>query len=144
MKTILLIAAATMAAAMMAPGTAYAQKKKAQKRENHEFSFELPVYVEELKKELTYPLAWGNSGIKDFDEWRAAATRPLALPSAEAFSEGHIVKFRDDCSLSEIYEAVNGRSFMLLSSSEDRTFLIDLDDEPAFSDKYKDIIEGGK
>ena len=78
---------------------------------------------------------------ESLDEWRAAATRPLALPSAEAFSEGHIVKFRDDCSLSEIYEAVNGRSFMLLSSSEDRTFLIDLDDEPAFSDKYKDIIE---
>lgn len=77
MKTILLIAAATMAAAMMAPGTAYAQKKKAQKRENHEFSFELPVYVEELKKELTYPLAWGNSGIKDFDEWRAAARKKV-------------------------------------------------------------------
>ena len=39
---------------------------------------------------------------ESLDEWRAAATRPLALPSAEAFSEGHIVKFRDESSLSEI------------------------------------------
>ena len=44
------------------------QKKKTplQKRENYEFTFDLPRYVEQLKKELTYPLAWGNSGIKDF------------------------------------------------------------------------------
>ena len=51
------------------------QKKKAplQKRENYEFTFDLPRYVEQLKKELTYPLAWGNSGIKDFAEWKTAA-----------------------------------------------------------------------
>lgn len=51
------------------------QKKKAplQKRENYEFTFDLPRYVEQLKKELTYPLAWGNSGIKDFAEWKSAA-----------------------------------------------------------------------
>ena len=51
------------------------QKKKTplQKRENYEFSFDLPRYVEQLKKELTYPLAWGNSGIKDFAEWKTAA-----------------------------------------------------------------------
>ena len=29
--------------------------------------------MEHLKKELTYPLAWGNSGIKDFAEWKTAA-----------------------------------------------------------------------
>ena len=51
------------------------QKKKTplQKRENYEFTFDLPRYVEQLKKELTYPLAWGNSGIKDFAEWKTAA-----------------------------------------------------------------------
>ena len=51
------------------------QKKKTplQKRENYEFTFDLPRYVEQLKKELTYPLAWGNSGIKDFVEWKTAA-----------------------------------------------------------------------
>lgn len=51
------------------------QKKKTplQKRENYEFTFDLPRYVEQLKKELIYPLAWGNSGIKDFAEWKTAA-----------------------------------------------------------------------
>ena len=51
------------------------QKKKTplQKRENYEFTFDLPRYVEQLKKELTYPLAWGNSGVKDFAEWKTAA-----------------------------------------------------------------------
>ena len=51
------------------------QKKKTplQKRENYEFTFDLPRYVEQLKKELTYPLAWGNSGIKDYAEWKTAA-----------------------------------------------------------------------
>ena len=51
------------------------QKKKAplQKRENYEFTFDLPRYVEQLKKELIYPLAWGNSDIKDFAEWKSVA-----------------------------------------------------------------------
>ena len=51
------------------------QKKKAplQKRENYEFTFDLPRYVEQLKKELTYPLAWGNSYIKNFGEWKSVA-----------------------------------------------------------------------
>ena len=56
--------------------TIFAQQKKKsplQKRENFEFTFDLPRYVEQLKKELTYPLAWGNSGIKDFAEWKTAA-----------------------------------------------------------------------
>ena len=54
-------------------------KKKApvQKREKYEYSFELPVYVEQLKTELTYPLAWGNSKIRKFDKWRAAARKQV-------------------------------------------------------------------
>ena len=44
-----------------------------QKRSACEFSFELPVYVEQLKKELTYPLAWENSGIRSFEKWRKKA-----------------------------------------------------------------------
>ena len=31
----------------------YAQKKPVQKRDKFEYSFELPVYVEQLKRELT-------------------------------------------------------------------------------------------
>lgn len=65
-------------ATMLVANTAavHAQQKKKtplQKRENYEFTFDLPRYVEQLKKELTYPLAWGNSGIKDFAEWKTAA-----------------------------------------------------------------------
>lgn len=50
-----------------------AQKGEVQKRAVYEFDFDLPVYVEELKKELTYPLAWGNSSITNFKKWKKAA-----------------------------------------------------------------------
>ena len=63
-KGLMCLALATAMAAATATG-AYAQKKKLQKRENYEFTFDLPRYVEELKTELTYPLAWGNSPISD-------------------------------------------------------------------------------
>lgn len=56
---------------------AAAQKKAKgqplQKRDKYEFTFDLPCYVEQLKKELTYPMAWGRSPISDFGEWKAAA-----------------------------------------------------------------------
>lgn len=61
--------------AMALPATA--QKKPVQKREKFEYSFELPVFVEQLKRELTYPMAWGNSDIKDFSRWRAAARKKV-------------------------------------------------------------------
>lgn len=54
-----------------------AQKKPVQKRDKFEYSFELPVYVEQLKRELTYPLAWGNSDIKDFGRWRTTARKKV-------------------------------------------------------------------
>ena len=44
-----------------------------QKRKKYEFKRNLPVYVDSLIKDLTYPLAWGNSEIKDFDVWRKTA-----------------------------------------------------------------------
>jgi len=59
---------------------AKAQTKKKvplQKRENYEFTFDLPRYVEQLKKELTYPMAWGNSDVKDFDEWKRMARKKV-------------------------------------------------------------------
>lgn len=56
---------------------ASAQKKTVQKREKFEYSFELPVYVEQLKKELTYPLAWGNSPVKNFNKWRETARKKV-------------------------------------------------------------------
>ena len=39
----------------------------AQKREKYEFIRNLPVYADSLIADLTYPLAWGNSDIQDFD-----------------------------------------------------------------------------
>ena len=51
----------------------YVTGMEAQKRSNYEFYKEYPVYVDMLQKQLTYPLAWGNSDIKDFDEWKAKA-----------------------------------------------------------------------
>ncbi|MGI5847648.1 MAG: dienelactone hydrolase family protein [Candidatus Cryptobacteroides sp.] len=44
-----------------------------QKRENYEFTFELPRYVEELKQELDYPLAWQNNREMPFEEWKRIA-----------------------------------------------------------------------
>lgn len=48
-------------------------KPKLQKREKYEWQEEIPTYVETLKKELTYPMAWGNSPIGNFKKWKKAA-----------------------------------------------------------------------
>ena len=49
------------------------QKPKFQKREKYDWEGEIPTYVEQLKKELTYPMAWGNSPIRNFKKWKKAA-----------------------------------------------------------------------
>jgi len=49
----------------------------AQKRVKYEFERNLPVYADSLLKDLTFPLAWGNSPITDFDEWRSAARQKV-------------------------------------------------------------------
>ena len=86
-QTLLLMVVFTM----LLPVSSMAQKKaKVQKREVFEFSFDLPCYVEQLKQELTYPLAWRNSGIKRFKKWQKRArekvfecmmTPPKAAPA---------------------------------------------------------------
>ena len=53
--------------------TQTSSKPKLQKREKYEWQGEIPTYVETLKKELTYPMAWGNSPIKNFKKWKKAA-----------------------------------------------------------------------
>ena len=45
----------------------------AQKRERYEFMRNLPVYADSLIADLTYPLAWGHSDIRDFDVWKQVA-----------------------------------------------------------------------
>lgn len=50
-----------------------AQRQQLQKREKYEWDGEIPTYVELLKQELTYPMAWGNSPIKNFSKWKKTA-----------------------------------------------------------------------
>jgi dienelactone hydrolase len=49
----------------------------AQQRERFEFRRNLPVYADSLIADLTYPLAWGHSEIRDFDEWRHVARQKV-------------------------------------------------------------------
>lgn len=70
-QTIFKCAALLLASFLMAQGSL------AQKREKYEFRRNLPVYADSLIKDLTYPMAWGNSPITDFDEWRQAARQKV-------------------------------------------------------------------
>lgn len=49
----------------------------AQQRAKYEFKRNLPVYADSLMADLKFPLAWGNSEIKDFDEWRKVARQKV-------------------------------------------------------------------
>lgn len=40
---------------------------------SHEFERDLPLFLDQLKTELTYPMAWGNSPQKNFGKWRKEA-----------------------------------------------------------------------
>lgn len=55
------------------------QKSSAQQqgRQKYEFKRNLPVYADSLIADLSYPLAWGNSDIKDFDAWKKAARQKV-------------------------------------------------------------------
>ena len=53
------------------------RKNAVQKRQKYEFMRNLPVYADSLIADLTYPMAWGNSSIKDFKEWRQAARQKV-------------------------------------------------------------------
>ena len=67
----------------------------AQKRERYEFKRNLPVYADSLIADFDYPLAWGNSDIKDFDEWRRVARLKVCdcmLAPPPASSKGYDVK----------------------------------------------------
>lgn len=70
-------------------------KKLLQKRGEYEFTFDMPKYVEDLKKELTYPMAWGNSDEKDFESWRMMAREKvlecMMTPPKRASAEVEIV-----------------------------------------------------
>ncbi len=68
----LLQASVALAQPPVAPAKT-SSKPKLQKREKYEWQGEIPTYVETLKKELAYPMAWGNSPIKNFKKWKKTA-----------------------------------------------------------------------
>ena len=49
----------------------------AQKRDRYEFKRNLPVYVDSLIADFDFPLAWGHSDIKDFNEWKKVARQKV-------------------------------------------------------------------
>lgn len=57
-------------------------------RQEYMFDGELPVCLEEMQQELSYPMAWGNSDIRQFDLWRSSARdvlrREMLLPPKTA------------------------------------------------------------
>ena len=60
--------------------TVQAQQKKKDtepKRSKYEFMRNLPAYADSLIADLDYPLAWGNSKIKNFMKWRKVARQKV-------------------------------------------------------------------
>ncbi len=49
----------------------------AQDKRGHEIERDMPLFLDSLKREFTYPMAWGNNDITDFGEWRIAAKDKL-------------------------------------------------------------------
>lgn len=83
-KIALLIAAAGMITA-----AASAQER------GFELQRDMPLFLDSLKMEFTYPLAWGNSEISDFDEWKTTAKGKLVeemlLPPPRAKSYDMVI-----------------------------------------------------
>lgn len=57
-----------LAAAVFTSAAVMAQSPRA-----YELQRDMPLFLDSLKKELTYPLAWGNSPITDFSQWKTTA-----------------------------------------------------------------------
>ena len=67
----------------------------AQKRDKFEFRRNLPVYADSLIAALDYPLAWGNSNIRSFSEWKRVARQKVfdcMLMPPSAPSDGYEAK----------------------------------------------------
>ena len=73
----------------------------AQQRERYEFRRNLPVYADSLLKDLTFPMAWGNSPITDFAEWKQTARQKVL-----------------DCMLTPPPSALNASSSTLLAEEQ--------------------------
>ena len=83
MKRVAIIAALTIMSA-----AASAQQQDAQR---YGVVKNMPAFFEQMKAQLTWPMAWGNAPQTDFDEWRTAAREVLMecmqniQPAAESY-----------------------------------------------------------
>ena len=55
------------------PLVSFAQEK----REKYEFYKDFPVYADSIIASLDYPMAWGNSPVKDFNAWKDVARQKV-------------------------------------------------------------------
>ena len=108
----------------------FSQKPKLQKREKYEWEGEIPTYVEQLKKELTYPMAWGNSPVRNFKKWKKAARAKvlecmMTPPKAAAAWDMEVLgeEQRDGYKAQKIAFNINAYSritaYLLIPDSED-------------------------
>ena len=61
-------------ASLLSLSTASAQTNSAA----YEVTGNMPVFYQQMKQQLTYPLAWGKAEEKDFAKWKAQARHVLA------------------------------------------------------------------
>ena len=61
----------------VAPVAAATAVRPAEQTDGYLFDKGFPLFLEQMQAQLTYPLAWGNSDIKQFDAWRSTARHRL-------------------------------------------------------------------
>lgn len=66
-----------MAAVGIWSAAASAEEKGVPPRGRYEMMRDVPVYLDSIKAELSYPMAWGHSDIRDFDLWKSTARATL-------------------------------------------------------------------
>ena len=50
--------------------TVSAQEKAETVSMRYETQNDMPLFYQKMKENLTYPMAWGNSAIKNIEKWR--------------------------------------------------------------------------
>ena len=63
---------------MAVAGLLWPAAVSAQAERGYEIERDMPLFLDSLKTEFTYPMAWGHNDITDFDQWRSAAKAKLA------------------------------------------------------------------
>ena len=80
-----------VAAAALWPVAASAQDRG----RAYEIERDMPVFLDSLKQEFSYPMAWRNSGLTDFNEWKSTAggklVEEMLLPPPRANSYDMVI-----------------------------------------------------